>query len=73
MVRGCDYAEHIGSICPDLPLYCGCGCGEWIARKMMEEHHQQHCINAKKILLQQQGHRFVINLDAVEESDKSFD
>lgn len=40
---------------------------------MMEERRQQHCINAKKILLQQPGHKFIINCDAVEESDKSFD
>ena len=70
IVRGCDYEEHIGRICLDLPVECVFGCGECIARKLMNHHCQQQCNNAKKILLQQQQeHKFVINCIAVEGSD----
>ena len=68
-VRRCDYEEHIGRSCPDLPMLCMFECGEYIARKMMKQHCQQQCKNVKRILLQQQDDKFIITCIAVQETD----
>ena len=65
-VRRCDYEEHIGRSCPDLPMECVFQCGEYIARKMMKQHCQQQCNNTK----QQQDDKFVITCIAVLETDE---
>ena len=65
-VRRCDYEEHIGRSCPDLPMECVFQCGEYIARKMMKQHCQQQCNNTK----QQQEDKFVITCIAVLETDE---
>ena len=67
-VRRCDYEEHIGRSCPNLPMECVFECGEYIARKMMKQHCQQQCNKAKRILPQQQDDKFVINCIAVQET-----
>ena len=67
-VRRCDYEEHIGRSCPDLPMECMFGCGEHIARKMIKQHCQQQCNNAKRIT--SQDHKFVITCIAVQETDE---
>ena len=70
-VRRCDYEEHIGRSCPDLPMECVFECGEYIARKMMKQHCQQQCNNAKRMILsQQQDDKFVITCIAVQETDE---
>ena len=69
-VRRCDYEEHIGRSCPDLPMECVFQCGEYIARKMMKQHCQQQCNNVKRILSQQQDDQSVITCTAVQETDK---
>ena len=43
---------------------------EYIARKMMKQHCQQQCNNAKRILSQQQDDQCVITCTAVQETDK---
>ena len=68
-VRGCDYEEHIGRSCPDLPMECMFKCGEYIARKMMKQHCQQQCNNAEKILSLQDD-KLVITCMAIEEIDE---
>ena len=72
-VRECDYEEHIGRSCPDLPMECVFECGEYIARKMMKQHCQQQCNNTKRILSQQQDDKFVITCIAVQDSDEHSD
>ena len=69
-VRRCDYEEHIGKSCPDLPMECVFQCGEYIARKMMKQHFQQQCSNAKRILSQQQDVQCIITCTAVQETDE---
>ena len=69
-VRRCDYVEHIGRSYPDLPMECVFQCGEYIARKMMKQHCQQQCNNAKRILSQQQDDQCVITCTAVQETDE---
>ena len=69
-VRRRDYEEHIGRSCPDLPMECVFQCGEYIARKMMKQHCQQQCNNAKRILSQQQDDRCIITCTAVQETDE---
>ena len=66
-VRRCDYEEHIGRSCPDLPMECVFGCGELVARKVIKQHCQQQCNNAKRILSQQDD---VITCIAVQETDE---
>ena len=66
-VRRFDYEEHIGRSCPDLPMKCVFQCGEYIARKMMKQHCQQQCNNAKRILSQQDD-QCVITCTAVQET-----
>ena len=66
-VRRCDYEEHIGRSCPDLPMECVFGCGELVARKMIKQHCQQQCNNAKRIISQQED---VITCIAVQETDE---
>ena len=61
-VRRCDYEEHIGRSCPDLPMDCVFQCGESIARKIMKQHCQQQCNNANS--------KFVITCIAVQETDE---
>ena len=68
-VRRCDYEEHIGRSCPDLPMECVFGCGEYIARKMMKQHCLQQCDITKRILLQQQDDKFVVTCIAIQETD----
>ena len=68
-VRRWDYEEHIGRSCPDLPMECVFQCGEYITRKMMKQHCQQQCNNAKRILSQQQDDQCVITCTAVQETD----
>ena len=68
-VRGCDYEEHIGRSCPDLPMECVFQCGEYIARKIMKQHCQQQCNNAKRILSEQQDDKLVITCIAIQETD----
>ena len=65
-VRRCDYEEHIGRICPDLPMECVFQCGEYIARKIMKQHCQQQCNNANRI----QDDKCVITCIAVQETDE---
>ena len=70
-VRSCDYEEHIGRSCPDLPMECVFQCGElYIARKTMEQHCQQQCSNTKSISSQQQDDKLVITCIAVQEADE---
>ena len=69
-VRRCDYEEHIGRSCPDVPMECVFECGEYIAHKMMKQHCQQQCNNANRILSQQQDDKFVITCIAVQETDE---
>ena len=64
-VRRCDYEEHIGRSCPDLPMECVLQCGEYIARKIMKQHCQQQCNNAKRI-----DDKCVITCIAVQETDE---
>ena len=64
-VRRCDYEEHIGRSCPDLPMECVFQCGEYIARKIMKQHCQQQCNNAKRI-----DDKCVITCIAVQETDE---
>ena len=68
-VRRCDYEEHIGKSCPHLPMECVLECGEYIARKMMKQHCQQQCNNAKKILSLQDD-QSVITCIAIQETDE---
>ena len=68
-VRRCDYEEHIGRSCPDLPMECIFECGEYIARKMMKKHCQKQCNKARRILPQQQDDEYIITCIAVQESD----
>ena len=65
-VRRCDYEEHIGRSCPDLPMECVFQCGEYIAHKIMKQHCQQECNNAKRI----QDDKIVITCIAVQETDE---
>ena len=65
-VRRCDYEEHIGRSCPDLPMECVFQCGEYIARKKMKQHCQQQHNNPKKI----QDDKCVITCIAVQETDE---
>ena len=67
-VRRCDYEEHIGRSCPDLPMECVFGCGELVSRKMIKQHCQQQCDNAKRII--SQDNKFVITCIAVQETDE---
>ena len=67
-VRRCDYEEHIGRSCPDLPMECVFQCGQYIAYKMMKQHCQQQCNNAKRILSQQKDDQCVITCTAVQET-----
>ena len=69
-VRRCDHEEHIGRSCPDLPMECVFQCGECIACKMMKQHCQLQCKNAKRILSQQQDDQYVITCTAVQETDE---
>ena len=62
-VRRCDYEEHIGRSCQWSVFQCG----EHIARKMIKQHCQQQCNNAKRITSQQQD---VITCIAVQETDE---
>ena len=64
----CDYEEHIGRSCPDLPMECVFQCGQYIACKMMKQHCQQQCNNAKRILSQQEDDQYVITCTAVQET-----
>ena len=66
----CDYEEHIGRSCPDLPMECVFECGEYIARKLMKQHCQKQCKNKKKILQQQKDDKFIITCIAVMETDE---
>ena len=66
-VRRCDYEEHIGRSCPDLPVECVFGCRKYIVRKMIKQHCQQQCNNAKRITSQQED---VITCIAVQETDE---
>ena len=68
-VRRCDYEEHIGRSCPDLPMECVFECGEYIARKMMKQHCQQHCNNAENIQSLQDD-KSVITCIAILETDE---
>ena len=68
-VRRCDYEEHIGRSCPDLPMECVFGCGELVVHKMIKEHCQQQCNNAKRITSPQED-KFVITCIAVQETDE---
>ena len=68
-VRRCDYAEHIGRSCPDLPMECVFGCGECIAHKIMKQHCQQQCNNAKRMMLLKDNNS-VITCIAVQEADE---
>ena len=68
-VRRCDYEEHIGRSCPDVPMGCVFECGEYIARKMMKQHCQQQCNNASRILLQQKDNKSVITYIPIQEID----
>ena len=68
-VRRCDYKEHIGRSCPDLPMECVFKCGEYIARKIMKQHCQQQCNNAENILSLQDDNS-VITCIAVLETDE---
>ena len=47
-------------------MECVFQCGEYIARKIMEQHCQQQCNNAKRI---QQDDKFVITCIAIQETD----
>ena len=71
-VRRCDYEEHIGRSCPDVPMECVFECGEYIARKVMKQHCQQQCNNANRILSQEEDdiYKFVITCIAVQETDE---
>ena len=69
-VRRCDYEEHIGRSCPDLPMECVFQCGQYIARKIMKQHCQQQCNNAKRSLSQQQDDQCIITCTAVQETDE---
>ena len=68
-VRRCDYEEHIGRSCPHLLTECMLECGEYIARKMMKQHCQQHCNNAEKIVSLQDD-QSVITCIAIQETDE---
>ena len=68
-VRRCDYEEHIGRSCPDLPMECVFECGEYIARKIMKQHCQQQCNNAEKMILLKDDN-LVITCIAVQEADE---
>ena len=68
-VRRCDYEEHIGRSCPDIPMVCVFECGEYIARKLMKQHCQQQCNNANRILSQQEDDISVITCIAVQVTD----
>ena len=68
-IRRCDYEEHIGRSCPDLPMECVFECGEYIVRKMMKQHCQQQCNNAERILSLQDD-KSVITCIAVQETDE---
>ena len=68
-VRRCDYDEHIGKSCPDVPMECVFECGEYIACKMMKQHCPQQCNNTNRILSQQQDYKSVITCIAVQETD----
>ena len=67
-VRRCDYEEHIGRSCPDLPMECVFQCGQYIPRKKMKQHCQQQCNNAKRILSQQEDNHCVITCTPVQET-----
>ena len=68
-VRRCDYAEHIGRSCLDLPMECVFGCGEYIAHKIMKQHCQQQCNNAERMMLLKDDNS-VITCIAVQEADE---
>ena len=68
-VRRCDYEEHIGRSCPDLPMECVFECGEYIAHKIMKQHFQQQCNNAERIMLLKDDNS-VITCIAVQEADE---
>ena len=68
-VRRCDYEEHIGRSCPDLPMECMFECGEYIARKMMKQHCQQQCNNTERMMLLKDDNS-VITCIAVQEADE---
>ena len=67
-VRRCDYEEHIGRSCPDLPMECVFECGEYITRKIMKQHCQQHFNNAENI--QSLQDKSVITCIAILETDE---
>ena len=64
-VRRCGYEEHIGRSYPDLPMECVLQCREYIARKIMKQHCQQQCNNAKRI-----DDKCVITCIAVQETNE---
>ena len=68
-VRRCDYEEHIGRSCPDLPMEYVLECGEYIARKMMKQHCQLQCNNAEKIV-SLQDYQSIITCIAIQETYK---
>ena len=68
-VRRCDYEEHIGRSCPDLPMECVFECREYIARKMMKQHCQQQCNNTERMMLLKDDN-LVITCIAVQEADE---
>ena len=68
-VRRCDYEEHIGRSCPELPMKCMLECGEYIAHKMMKQHCQQQCNNSEKIVSLQDD-QSVITCIAIQETDE---
>ena len=65
-VRRCDYEEHIGRSCPDLPMECVFQCGEYIVCKITKQHCQQQCNIAKRI----QDDKCVTTCIAVQETDE---
>ena len=68
-VRRCDYEEHIGRSCPDVPMKCVFECGEYIARKIMKQHCQEQCNNAERMMLLKDDNS-VITCIAVQEADE---
>ena len=68
-VRRCDYEEHIGRNCPDVPMECVFECGEYIARKMIKQHCQQQCNNTNRILSQEDD-KSIITCIAVQDTDE---
>ena len=68
-VSRCDYEEHIGRSCPDLPMECVFECGKYIARKIMKQHCQQQYNNAERMMLLKDDNS-VITCIAVQEADE---